>query len=324
MATLVDGYSESNRNAGVGVRAGSILEVTQSFTGNESVLDSAKFFLMKIGSPTGSAVAKVYAHSGTYGTSSVGGGTLLATSDSVDVSTITTSYTLVEFLFSGDNRIILAGTVNYIISFCFEGGSGSDLIYIAYDSTSPTHGGNYSYKFYTGTWYVNSGYDLVFYVYGTPEKRPNTPSVTVGINNPTLLFSGTVEKEPNAPSITVGVNSPSLSLSGTLTHTPNAPGITIGVNNPTVSFSGTYSLTPNAVEISIGTNDPRARATDAQGYTKQSRAIGEWDKVIRYNEGGYEETALDTNTTPTGWDSREKPASDWDILDKDKNEIYTN
>ena len=52
----------------------------QSFTGNGGTLDSCVFELGKSGSPTGNAVAKIYNHTGTYGTSSKPTGAALATS----------------------------------------------------------------------------------------------------------------------------------------------------------------------------------------------------------------------------------------------------
>ena len=67
---LIDSFSEANVNDYNTLYNGVYTFLGQSFTNtNAGVLDSAKFYLKKSGSPTGSVYAKVYAHTGTYGTS---------------------------------------------------------------------------------------------------------------------------------------------------------------------------------------------------------------------------------------------------------------
>lgn len=182
MATIIDSYSESNFVTDTTITVG------QSFTGDGQTLDSAKFYLKREGSPSGNVVAKIYAHSGTFGTSSLPTGAALATSDNVDVSTIGTgSYALVDFPFSGANRITLANGTKYVVvwetSFTFP-----NYVHIGYDSTSPTHGGNFSF-FSGGVWNVENTRDLLFYVYGvspssasaslSPSSSPSpSPSAT--------------------------------------------------------------------------------------------------------------------------------------------------
>ena len=71
MAQVVDSYSESNQNALVSLYDQNVSRAKgQSFTGDGGTLDSAKWHLSKIGSPTGNAVVYIYAHTGTFGTSS--------------------------------------------------------------------------------------------------------------------------------------------------------------------------------------------------------------------------------------------------------------
>ena len=91
MSTIIDSYSESNYvTAGYGMSPLGY-GVGQSFTGDGKTLSSVKFYARKVGSPTGNIYAKIFAHSGTYGTSSVPTGTELAVSGAVDVTTISTS-----------------------------------------------------------------------------------------------------------------------------------------------------------------------------------------------------------------------------------------
>jgi hypothetical protein len=135
----------------------------QSFTGNGGAIDSLKLYMKKSGSPTGNGYAKIYSHSGTFGTSSVPD-TLLATSDAFDVSTLTTTIALINFNFSGDERITLTNGTNYVVVLEYTGGNSSNKVLIGADSTSPTHGGNR--VSHDGTnWQADNTHDLIFYVY---------------------------------------------------------------------------------------------------------------------------------------------------------------
>jgi len=110
---LIDFYSESNFSSQDGLSSAYSTGHAQSFTcGFNCNLDSAKFYFSKGGSPTGNAYAKVYAHSGTYGTSSVPTGAALATSDAVDVSGLSAALNLKTFNFSGANRISLSASTS--------------------------------------------------------------------------------------------------------------------------------------------------------------------------------------------------------------------
>lgn len=104
----VDSYSEANRDSEWSIFGAASSAVSQSFTATGVTLDSAKFYLRKsVGSPTGNATAILYAHSGTFGTNSVPTGSALATSDPFDVSTLTSSFQLATFNFTGVNRYAL-------------------------------------------------------------------------------------------------------------------------------------------------------------------------------------------------------------------------
>ncbi len=182
MATIIDSYSETNYSAdyyvfGEGKMSG------QSFTGNGGFLGKAVLFLKRAGSPVGSVYCEIYAHSGVYGTSSIATGSPLATSSSVDVSTLSTDYALVEFSFTGVNQIELVNGTNYVLIY-----TSDDTIYnypnyvlIGMDSSSPSHSGNRCYNT-TGTWYAQDNIDVCFYIY----EKETTP--TVGTKYPLPAF----------------------------------------------------------------------------------------------------------------------------------------
>jgi len=105
-STAIDSYSESHQDLAITLQAGGgNTKVGQSFTGDGNALNSCKFYLQKSGSPTGNAVATLYAHTGTFGTNGTPTGAALATSDNFDVSTLTTNLQLITFNFSGVEKI---------------------------------------------------------------------------------------------------------------------------------------------------------------------------------------------------------------------------
>lgn len=163
----VDSHDESNFSHYVKLDD-SPTRHAQSFTGTSADIINAKVKLRKVGSPTGNIVAKLYAHSGTYGTSSVPTGSALATSDNVDVSTIASnSFELVTFEFTAGNQYTMSAGTKYVISFEYSGGDATNYLRFATDfgSSSGQHDGNRSQ--YTGSWAAQSLSDLIFYVNGT-------------------------------------------------------------------------------------------------------------------------------------------------------------
>lgn len=163
---LVDNYDEFNRDSTTIIDGDFAFRsaVGQSFSPSISgILNKVKWSLIKTTSPTGNAVAKIYAHSGVFGTSSVPTGAALATSDNFDVSTLTAAYTLREFTFSGANKIQLNSGTNYVVTIevpDFASGSVS----VGRDASSPTHQGNWS-DLQGATWAASAVHDNVFYVY---------------------------------------------------------------------------------------------------------------------------------------------------------------
>lgn len=172
MPTIIDSYSESNQDNYQFLSAGNYQSYGQAFTGDGQALDSANFFLMKIGSPTGNGYVKVYTPTGTFGTNAKPTGAALATSDAFDVSTLTGSYALATLNFTGANRITLGNGTKYIVGFEYGGGDGANGVRVGYDASSATHGGN-ACSYFPTTWYTHSAVDTCFYVYGEPAPAAN-------------------------------------------------------------------------------------------------------------------------------------------------------
>jgi len=168
MSFLVDSYSESNYNSYNYCYSTYRNGVAQSFTpsGSGNLL-SCNFYLRKYGSPTGNVYAKLYAHTGTFGTSSTPIGSALATSDAFDVSTLSDSvFTLITFNFTGAEQYTLTGKTYYCIAIWYDGGDPDNYLWIGGDNSSPTHNGNESYyRVSPAGWVADSARDCCFYVY---------------------------------------------------------------------------------------------------------------------------------------------------------------
>ncbi len=113
------------------------------------------------GTPAYNLVAKLYAHTGTYGNGGTPTGNALATSAAV-TSGLSTTRALVTFTFSGAEQYEMAPNTAYFI--IWQKVSGDSTIYVTYDAISPAHAGNRSY-YSSGLWYASS-YDEYFYLNG--------------------------------------------------------------------------------------------------------------------------------------------------------------
>ncbi len=159
---VISSLSESNRDGLSNLRSNSnAYRVAQTFTTTAPyILDSAKWYLQKVGSPTGNSYAKIYATSAGAPT-----GNALATSDAYVVSPLsTTSFTLVTFNFTDTNRIRLASGTTYAISFEPDDLTAGTNLQFGTDTTSPAHPG--TEYIYNGSAWASQTPDAIHYVYG--------------------------------------------------------------------------------------------------------------------------------------------------------------
>lgn len=155
-----DSYSETNQDSSFAFDS-TKTQAGQGITGDGGTLSSAKVYLKKVGGTLSGRNMRVaiYSHTGTFGTSG-SPSTLLATSDAIDASVLTASFALIEFTFSGANKITLTNGTNYFLVY----NAVADFLNgesIGLDASSPTHGGNY-WDDFNG---VINTQDLCFYVY---------------------------------------------------------------------------------------------------------------------------------------------------------------
>lgn len=171
-ATVESSCADVGTNFNLG--NGTITGQAQSFAnGTNAQYLTRAFFDLKIGagapSVAGNVVAKLYAHSGSLGTTSVPTGGALATSDNVSIASITGSYQTIEFTFSTPYE--MAASTNYVLSVEYTG-DASNYLHVRGLAASGTHAGNRSQN--TGAWAATATDDLNFAVH-TSHKLYTVP-----------------------------------------------------------------------------------------------------------------------------------------------------
>lgn len=153
--TNVSTWTQRNVNQGIG----------QAFVNTkQALLRKVKFYLNKVGSPTGTMVASLYACKGTPGSTGNVTGDALATSDPIEVNVLTSSLQLITFTFS--KPYIMDAGMNYVIAFIYKSGVSptGNWVNVGINMTNPSHPGNA--VTYTGdAWYAYIG-DIIFYLVG--------------------------------------------------------------------------------------------------------------------------------------------------------------
>jgi hypothetical protein len=181
--TLLDSYNPT-KNSSFLLASNNIQAGGETFTTpNDGVtysLSSAKFYLLKDGTPTGSFSAELYALTGTPGTNAVPTGSVLATSDGVNVSVLDTTYTLITFTFSGVNQYAMSPNTNYGIDVYYVNTAEPNYVAVGTDNTLSDDGNDYRTTDNKTSWQAQAR-NVAFYVYGLG------PSVG-GVDEDIILF----------------------------------------------------------------------------------------------------------------------------------------
>ena len=160
-ATVIDKYEDSSGSYSIYQIDDIQTGIAQSFTGTNNDLTWASFMLRKNNSPTGNIYAKLYAHTGTYGTSSEPTGSALATSTAISLADITSGGGLVIFEFL--TPYTLTNGTKYTITI--ESTDCDSINYVGVQSKfSGTHAGNLA-KYSSGSWTADNTYDMIFNVF---------------------------------------------------------------------------------------------------------------------------------------------------------------
>jgi hypothetical protein len=130
----------------------------------EALLDKTKLYLKKVGSPTGSIYAYLYATTGAFG-QKVPTGAPLATSLPVDIASLSTNAQFVNFDFTDANEVPLAIDTYYAVVVSYNGGNASNYLAVGSTTYGGTSGGNRVSSSNGSSWTYATG-DMVFYLYG--------------------------------------------------------------------------------------------------------------------------------------------------------------
>lgn len=249
MSVLIDSYSVNNYMTGASMYDGFTSEFQgQSFSVTaDTILDSVKLHIIKSGSPTGNISATIYAHTGTYGISSVPTGSPLATSDVIDVTTFGTvaplSFeALPTFTFSGVNKITLTAGTKYCVVINYSAGNSTNKLLVGFDITG-TASGNRSISSNGSSWTANSSYDLVFYVYGDNPitLKINGTDIATQVDWQSVTKTEVLTKEPDSLEFLIRNY-------GTKTYRPVLGDDVTLYNNATKIFGGVVISTKDEID----------------------------------------------------------------------------
>ena len=135
----------------------------QSVVGLGQVLTQIQIPVKKTGAPASSCSVLVYSATGTAGNYNPTG-SILAVSGANGLGTITTSYTLQSFSFTGGNQITLALGTTYIVVFNYQYGDAANYLTVG---TMTSLSGNASYSNDGTTWTVDNTQEMIQYINGT-------------------------------------------------------------------------------------------------------------------------------------------------------------
>jgi hypothetical protein len=148
-------------------------EAAQSFLGDGRKLVRAGFWLQKNGSPPGNVIVRLYAHTGTYGTSTgLPTGSPLATSTSSVVATSLPTPGLGDwFFFAFDGTFTMAAGTAYcmVVTTDTLGDTNNDVQVGYYSGGGGGYEGNAATRPPAGAWTANTGQDFLLRVQSTPE-----------------------------------------------------------------------------------------------------------------------------------------------------------
>lgn len=190
-SSAVDSFSESNSDSSAITFTATVTGLGQTFTTTgATILKSAVFYMKKTGTPTGNANAKVYAITGTPNTDAKPTGSVLATSDNFDVSTLTGSLALITFTFSGAQQITLSAATNYAIVVEYGSADASNHPDFGVDLIGSSDATGNACRLTSGVW-ASQSYDVCFYVY-TSYFSDSVGSNNLNNNNAAVLTTGKI------------------------------------------------------------------------------------------------------------------------------------
>ena len=203
----------------------------------DTYITSIKFWLSVGGStPNGVIECRIYAATGTVGSTATPTGSVLATSGNVNGSAVgsaawhTFTFASPYFAAAGDYVFVLhwTGDNNY-----------SAYPSIGFDNTSPTHAGNYTHKHAGGSHLAVSGTDAIFELYGYTESLGNMTLVSEAFTADAAPSTARiVVDEEDVDAVTINTDlTAEVSRDGGTTWSA----VTLALDGPNASGRKTYS-----------------------------------------------------------------------------------
>lgn len=163
MTILIDSAtvaSPSDFNCDSTQLMGQTFQVQNSCTLNSLIID-----MKTNGTPSGSFQFLIYAITGTYGSTSVPTGSILATSNTVLVSSLTATYATYTTYFTGVNAVAMTAGQQYAIVCNYNTTAYPNAIFFK-NKTPSFHPGNMAY-FAASAWNALGTYDIIFDLEGS-------------------------------------------------------------------------------------------------------------------------------------------------------------
>lgn len=237
-------------------------------------LDSVKIYVSKQAAVSGNLYAKIYAHTGTFGTDGKPTGSALATSDAVAFSSVALYGTReVTLNFSSSNRILLEADTYYCVVIMSDTSSTGMRIYLSYQEDPTNIYGTWSSSSDGSSWSVNTNMDMPYFVYGIEANDPIASSVnTSSTKSATLNGKGTLSKSIS----TYSSESATIAGKGAITATRQSqstesaslrykPSPIASVVQSLASVSGTLTRKHDYISSSINTGSTKTAVLSGKG-----------------------------------------------------------
>lgn len=248
--------------------------------------------LKKVGTPTSNLVAKLYTHSGTFGSSSVPTGAVLATSDNLDVSTLTTSYLEKEIGFS--TQYEMSASTNYVIAFEYTAGDASNYVQVRGLAATGTHAGNRAQL--SGVWAAAAADDLWFSVYTSPKLYGISGERFRGVTHEVV-----VDTPDDTGVIAMSVTA-ALEFSrstGSFVTDGFVAGEKIRSSGFTNAGNNADKVINTVTATLITVTNPAGLVTETAGTNERIRGLFDAVEAVSWTGGTGQMLAIDSTTAPT-------------------------
>ncbi len=162
--------------------------VAMNFLGESTKITKCSFKLQKHGSPSGTLTAKLYAMTGSYGSTGKPTGSVLATSDGVGAGTLVDG-DFQTFTFTGGEQYTMTGATYYEIAIAYSTTSSTHYVEIIYSNGGYT--GNGAELTLPSTW-AETAEDFQFYVYGLDVAPTVTTQAVSSVTNNSCTGNGNI------------------------------------------------------------------------------------------------------------------------------------